>query len=308
VISPSSPATRSSRALPWIALVVVYVVWGSTYLGIRVAVSTIPPYLMTGVRYLVAGALLFTWQWLASKEKPPMPSRKQLLRIAVVATLLLVFGNGLLCLAETRVESGTSALLLATTPIWMLLLSAWRERKRPRGAAIAGLVLGTAGIATLVGKGAGHADLLFAGVIMVAAISWAAGSVYASEDASHPMTASLEMTIGGFLCLIVAVLIGEVSHVRLQAIAPASLWGMAWLITGGAMIGYSAFAYAVRTLPMTSVATYGYVNPIVAVILGAIILHEPVTWNVLTGGAAVIVSVVLILVGSRPRGELPAAA
>jgi drug/metabolite transporter (DMT)-like permease len=294
--------TRWDRALPWIALIVVYVVWGSTYLGIRVAVSTIPPYLMTGFRYSIAGLLLFAWQWFTAKEKPALPTREELLRIAIVAVLLLVIGNGLLCLAETRVESGTSALLLASTPIWMLLFDALRARKAPRGAAIAGVVLGSVGIATLVGKGAGHADLLFASIILIASVSWAFGSIVARGNALRPITASLEMTAGGVLCLIVGLLAGEAPHFKISAISAASLWGMVWLITGGAMLGYSAYAYAVRTLPTATVATYGYVNPVVAVILGTLILREPVTWNILAGGAAVITSVVLILVGSRrPR-------
>jgi len=295
--------TRWNRALPWIALVVVYLVWGSTYLGIRVAVETIPPYLMTGVRYFVAGSLMFALQWVVTKGKPALPSRAELVRIAIVAVLLLVLGNGLLCVAETRVESGTAALLLAGTPIWMLLLDALRSRTAPSGAAISGLVLGTAGIAILVGKSAGHSDVLFAGIILIASISWAAGSVYARGNDYQPTTAALEMTAGGLFCLVVGLVTGETAHVKIAAISGPSLWGMVWLITAGAMLGYSAFAYAVRTLPTATVATYGYVNPVVAVILGTLILHEPVTWRILAGGAAVIASVVLILLGNRKLAD-----
>lgn len=287
-------------ALAWISLAIVYLVWGSTYLGIRVAVTTIPPYLMTGTRFLIAGTLLFALQWLAAKKRPALPRRAELPRIAIVAVSLIVVGNGLLCLAETRVESGTSALLLASTPIWMLLLDAMLARKAPAAPAVGGVLLGTVGIALLVGKGAGHADLLFAGVIMIASISWAAGSIYARGSEHSPITASLEMTIGGAISVVVGLLLGEASHLRIAAISAPSLWGMLWLITAGAMLGYSAYAYAVRTLPTSTVATYGYVNPIVAVILGALLLHEPVTWNIVAGGAAVIASVVLILVGSAP--------
>jgi drug/metabolite transporter (DMT)-like permease len=291
--------TRRS-ALPRIALAIVYLVWGSTYLGIRVAVTTIPPYLMTGTRYLIAGTLLFALQWFAAKEKPRLPSGADWLRICVVAVLLIVVGNGLLCLAETRVESGTAALLLAGTPIWMLLLDAVLARRAPAPAAIVGVLLGTVGLALLVGRGAGHSDPLFAAIIVIASISWAAGSIYARGNQHNAITASLEMTAGGAISLTVALVLGEASHFHLGAVSAPSLWGMAWLITAGAMLGYSAFAYAVRTLPTSTVATYGYVNPVVAVILGASILHEPVTWNIVAGGAAVIASVVLILLGSRP--------
>ncbi|MBV8343741.1 MAG: EamA family transporter [Candidatus Eremiobacteraeota bacterium] len=292
--------TRRSDALPWISLIVVYLVWGSTYLGIRVAVTTIPPYLMTGIRYLIAGSLLFALHWIASKEKLRLPSPAEMLRIAIVAVSLLVIGNGLLCLAETRVESGTSALLLASTPIWMLLLDALLARKPPSTSAIAGVLLGTAGIALLVGKGAGHVDVVFAGVILIASIFWAAGSIFARGNEHSGVTTSLEMVVGGGISLVVGLLLGEASHVRLAAISGPSLWGMVWLITAGAMLGYSAYAYAVRTLPTATVSTYGNVNPVVAVILGAVILREPVTWNIIAGGSAVIASVVLILLGGRP--------
>lgn len=285
--------------MPWAALITVYLVWGSTYLGIRVAVGTIPPYLMTGFRYLVAGGLLFALQLLLSKTKPSLPDRRELLQIVFVAALLLCIGNGLLCVAETRVESGTSALLLASTPIFMVFLDALRSRKPPAMSAIRGMVLGTAGIAALVGRGAGNVDPWTAGMILLGAFSWALGSVYARGRKFGPFTASFEMLAGGILCSIVAVVIGETAHFRIASVTPDSLWGLVWLITGGAMLGYSAFAYAVRRLPTATVATYGYVNPVVAVILGALVLHEPLTWNVLGGGAAVIVSVVLILLGNR---------
>lgn len=289
---------RLGPALPWIALALVYLFWGSTYLGIRVAVATIPPYLMTGCRYLIAGVLLFVWQRLVSTGKWTPPTRAQVLRILAIATLLLVFGNGLLCVAETRVESGTAALLLASTPIWMLVLDALRTRKPPSAIAIGGMAVGAGGIAVLVGRSAGHADVLFACITLLAAFSWALGSVYAREEHPHPFSASLEMSAGGVLCILAGLVTGEVSHLNVDRITPASLWGLIWLITGGALVGYNAYAYALRTLPTTTVATYGYVTPVVAVILGAIVLNEPVTWNVLAGGAAVVVSVVLILLGS----------
>ena len=285
--------------MPWAALVTVYLVWGSTYLGIRVAVGTIPPYVMTGFRYIVAGVLLFALQWLFTKTKPSLPNRREMLQILIVAVLLLCIGNGLLCLAETRVQSGTSALLLASTPIFMVLLDALRSRKMPSATALCGIAIGTGGIAALVGKGAGNVDVGTGAMILIGAFSWAFGSVYARHRKLGQYTAAFEMIAGGILCSIVAVAIGEPAHFHVQSVTAESLWGLLWLITGGAMLGYSAFAYAVRMLPTATVATYGYVNPVVAVILGALILREPLTWNVLGGGAAVIVSVVLILLGNR---------
>jgi drug/metabolite transporter (DMT)-like permease len=297
-------AARSApKALPWISLVVVYFVWGSTYLGIRVAVESIPPYLMTGCRYVIAGTLLFGLQWLFAKQKPAFPNRGQMLRIVITAVLLLVIGNGLLCMVETRVESGTAALLIASTPIWMMLLDALRARRVPSLVAIAGMIVGTAGIVALVGKSASRADVLLSALLLVASLSWAAGSIYASGGKHHPLTASLEMTLGGIFSSIVGLALGEAEHFKLAAVTEQSIWGMLWLITAGAMLGYSAYAYAVRTLPALTVATYAYVNPIVAVILGLLILREPVTWNVVAGGAAIVVSVVLVLLGSPKTAE-----
>ncbi|MGC1380796.1 MAG: EamA family transporter [Candidatus Baltobacteraceae bacterium] len=288
-----------NRALPWIALVAVYLLWGSTYLGIRVAVETIPPYLMAGSRYLIAGLLMLGLRLLIARERPALPSRSELVRIAVTAVLLLVAGNGLLCLAETRIESGTAALLVASTPIWMLLFDALVARKMPSGAAIAGIALGSAGIAILVGKGPAQTELLFVALALIGSVSWALGSVYARGNSHAPLVVPLEMAVGGFLSIIVGLIAGEGSQLNVHAISAASLWGMLWLITGGAMAGYTAYAYVVRTLPTATVATYAYVNPVVAVLLGALVLREPITWNVFAGGAAVVASVVLILLGSR---------
>ncbi len=291
------------KALPWISLSVVYLVWGSTYLGIRVAVASIPPYLMTGCRYVIAGSLLFALQWLFTKEKPAMPTRDQLTRIAITAVLLLVVGNGLLCVVETRQESGTSALLIAGTPIWMVLLDSLRARRMPGAVAIAGTIVGTAGIVALVGKSTSHAGALLSALLLLASLSWAVGSIYAGDGKHHPFTAALEMTIGGLSSLLVGLSLGEAGHFSLATVTAQSLWGMLWLITAGAMLGYSAYAYAVRTLPTLTVATYAYVNPIVAVILGVLILREPVTWHIVAGGSAIVASVVLILLGSRKTAE-----
>lgn len=295
--------TRRAQAMPWIALVAVYFLWGSTYSGIRVAVATIPPYLMTGVRYTVAGVLLFAVQWLLAREKPAWPSRSQLVRIGINGVLFLAVANGSLCLAETRVESGSAALLIASSPIFMVLVDALRSRRPPTALAVIGIAIGTIGIVFLVGRTSLNADLPMAALILFSSFVWATTAVYARDTQHHTLTAPLEMTIGGAVSILAGLALGETSRLHVSAIAPESLWGMLWLVFGGAMLGYSAFAYVVRTLPTTTVATYGYVNPVVAVILGAVVLGEPVRWRVLAGGAAVVVSVALILLGSRRTAE-----
>jgi drug/metabolite transporter (DMT)-like permease len=292
--------TSARRYLAWISLVAVWVLWGSTYLAIRVGVETLPPYLMIGVRYVIAGALLYAIHYaLAPKfRKPSLPSPRQFAHIAVTGVLLLVIGNGLLAVSETRVPSGLSALLLASTPIWMLVLEAIRVRKPIGFTSIAGMVIGSIGIALLVGEPAGG-NAFYAIVILFSGFAWALGSVYARGTEHHPLAAPLEMLVGGVLSVIVGSALGEWSRLSLAAVSPQSWMGMLWLITGGALAGYTAYAFVVRTLPAATVSTYSYVNPVVAVILGATLLHEPVTWNILAGGTAVVASVVVILLGNR---------
>jgi drug/metabolite transporter (DMT)-like permease len=195
-------------------------------------------------------------------------------------------------------------LLLASTPIWMLLLEAIRVRKPIGWTSIAGMVIGSLGIALLVGERTGGGDPVWAGVILFSGFAWALGSVYARGASHHPLAAPLEMLAGGALAVIVGTCLGEWSQLSLATVSLQSWMGMVWLITGGAMAGYTAYAFIVRTLPAATVSTYCYVNPVVAVILGTTLLHEPLTWNILAGGAAVIASVVVILLGNRkPESE-----
>ena len=287
------------RYLPWIALVTVWILWGSTYLAIRVAVETIPPYLMIGTRYVIAGILLYAIQYAIAREKPKLPSARDLLRMAITGVLLLVLGNGLLALSETRVPSGVASLLVATMPIWMLVLEAIRVRRMMSFASIAGLIVGSAGIALLVGEQSGHANGLYAGLILFGSFAWAFGTIFARSTTHHPLTVPLEMIFGGLVAIGVGLSLGETSAFSLAQVSAQSWYGMLWLITGGAMIGYTAYAFIVRTLPAPTVATYAYVNPIVAVLLGVLLAREPVTWNVVAGGIAVVISVAVILIGNR---------
>jgi drug/metabolite transporter (DMT)-like permease len=206
--------------LAWFSLVTVWIVWASTYLGIRVAVETIPPFLMAGVRYVIAGALLHVIMRTATHSAYRPFTRAELNRTAISGLLLLVGGNGLLCFAEQRVPSGVAALAPA-----------------------------------------------------------------------------VEMFIGGLGQIVVALCIGEFRNFHPAAVSLPSIWGFLWLVTAGAMLGCTAYAYAVRTLPARITATYAYVNPIVAVTLGATILSEPITTNVVAGGSIIIASVVAIMIG-----------
>lgn len=298
-----------TRALPWVALLAVWFLWGSTYLGIRVAVETIPPFLMAGVRYLIAGgvlaAVLSLWHRQAWREL----RRAQWRSLTVTALLLLVGGNGVLCLAELQLPSGVAALVVATTPIWMVVVSAALARTRVTAAAWIGLALGTAGILALTmlrpGSGASISGLPLVPTLLVlgASFSWALGSVLARRDAAiraNPLIPALEMLVGGAMQLLVGIVLGEARGFDFAHVSSASLYGFWWLVGPGAIVGYSAYMYAVRTLPTNIVATYAYVNPIVAVALAAWLLHEPVTLNVIAGGALIVFAVVAIVRSGKP--------
>ncbi|MFN2528169.1 MAG: EamA family transporter [Candidatus Baltobacteraceae bacterium] len=288
--------------MPWIALLTVWIVWGSTYLGIRVAVQTIPPFLMAGTRYLVAGALLYAILFATNRTKHGWPTREAWKSLIIRGFALLVVGNGFVSFAEQQLASSVAALLVATVPMFMIVIEAISAKKKIAGWSIAGLAAGTLGIVMLVGLPGGALPIVPSLLIIVAALSWAAGSVYARHHADgemSPFQPALEMLIGGAGLLVVGLAAGELRRFSFGNVSHLSLLGMAWLIGPGAMLGYSAYAYAVRTLPTGIVSTYAYINPVVAVILGAWLASEGLTRNVLIGGLAIILSVVAIIAGGR---------
>jgi len=298
---------RPQRAglLSWLALVTVWILWGSTYLGIRVAVQAIPPYLMAGTRFTLAGALLFVLVWFAQGRPHVRISRDDVRSVLAAAVLLLVIGNGLLCWSEVHLQSGTAALLVATVPMWMILIDAMLSR-RLRLLPFVGIVLGSLGIGVLVGAPSQHASLVPIVLVLFGSLSWAVGSVYARRTWTNhvnPLLPALEMLVAGVIMSIIGAARGEVAQIHLAQLPISAIYGWTWLVVAGAMIAYSAYGYAVRTLPTNVVATYAYINPIVAVLLGALILKEPLTWNVLAGGCAIVLSVVAIVIDNRSNSN-----
>jgi len=287
-----------ATALPWAALITVWFLWGSTYLGIRVAVETIPPFLMAGTRYMIAGSILTGAMLLWKRDLFSQLRAPQWISLITTALLLLAIGNGLLCYAEMTVPSGIASIVVATVPIWMVIIAAFLSRTGIRLGAGIGLALGTIGIAALAGVPGGGIPLVPTLLVLLGSFSWALGSVYARRHAelrTNPLIPGLEMITGGVMQMVIGLIIGEGPQLHLHAISPASIGGFLWLVGPGALVGYTAYNYAVRKLPTNIVATYGYVNPIVAVALGAWLLHEPITLNVVLGGAAIVVAVIAIL-------------
>ncbi|HET9984131.1 MAG TPA: drug/metabolite exporter YedA [Longimicrobiales bacterium] len=294
----SGGRASASRAKVLANFAAVYLIWGSTYLAIRLAIDTIPPLLMGCVRFLVAGAVLYAWVRLRGA---PRPTARNWRAAAVVGGLLLAAGNGAVIMAERTVPSGVAALLVAIVPLWMVLLHwLWRGGARPTGRTVAGLALGVVGTALLVGRGAftgRGTDPVGAGILLVGSFCWAVGSIY-SRGAALPsnvlLGTAMEMLAGGAILGVVGSLGGELSALHPGAISTTSLLAVAYLITFGSLIGFTAYIWLLGHVAPARAATYAYVNPIVAVVLGWLVLHEPLTPRMVAAGAVIVAAVVLI--------------
>ncbi|MDB4891991.1 MAG: protein of unknown function transrane [Gemmatimonadetes bacterium] len=288
------------------AFAAVYIIWGSTYLAIRFAVETLPPLLMAGARFLVAGLILLLW---ARVRKPDLKPTKIDWKTGLISgALLLLGGNGGVVWAEQRVPSGIAALLVAVVPLWMVLLDWWRPRgQRPPILVFAGLGLGLVGLSLLVGPDAlsGHGEISISGaiVLVLASLAWAAGSLYtkhAPRASSGLNAAGTQMIAGGLLLVIAAVLAGEPSHMDLEHASTRSLLGFLYLLTFGSLVGFTAYVYLLAHTTAAKAATYAYVNPVVAVALGWAFASEPVTSMTLLA-AVVILAGVAIITAARDR-------
>lgn len=293
-----------------IAFFAVYVFWGMTYLAMRVAVEDIPPYLMAGSRFVLAGVVLFIG---ARGRGDPAPSARQWRAAAVVGAFLLLGGNASVAWAEQRVPSGLAALLIGVMPIWMVGLEWLRRGAPPSKQVVAGLLLGAAGVGLLVlpqGDGKGM-DLLGAGVLILAAASWAWGSVI-SKSAPLPkspfLATSLEMIAGGVLCLLVAVLSGELEGFQVSKVTGRATMAWLYLVVFGSLVAFTAYIWLLGVTSIAKVGTYAYVNPIVAVLLGWAVLGEPVTWRTVVAAAIILLGVALVNVDwglTNPFGRRP---
>jgi drug/metabolite transporter (DMT)-like permease len=295
----------------WLALGLVYVIWGSTYLAIRAAVTTMPPYLFAGVRFLVAGGVLYALSIRRGDPVADRPGRRQWTSATIAGGLLLLGGNGGVAWAEQHIPIGVTALVIATVPLWMVVLGrvVFGDRITLREAI--GVLVGFGGLVLLVGvKGSDTKalDLVGVGVALVAAVSWATGSLY-SRRAALPkralVSAAMQMLAGGVLLLVTAAATGEFADVHLAHISPQSWAGLAYLIVFGSLIAFNAYAWLLQNARISLVSTYAYVNPVVAVFLGWAILSEPITWVTLVAGVVIVVAVALIVSAKAPK---PAAA
>ncbi len=300
-----SPARRIPR-LVWPALGVIYLVWGSTYAGIRVGVESIPPFWMASLRFTLAGLILFGFV-AARGGLRQLPDRRQWLVAVVTGAALIGFGNGGVTWGELTVPSGVAAIIVSTTPLWMALMSRVFLGQRLGALVSVGLSIGFVGLIVLVGPTALRLDQLPGmAAVLLAAVGWAAGSVY-SQRAPLPrdpfLTSAMQMLAGGLLMAPVAVATRE--PLNLGAITGRSWIAFVYLVLVGAVLGFSVYVYLLKSAPIALASTYAYVNPVVAVILGVFILGEQLTARTLIGGGVIILGVALIVVAQalRPKAQ-----
>jgi drug/metabolite transporter (DMT)-like permease len=286
------------------AMLIIYTIWGSTYLAIRFAVETLPPFLFAAVRFALAGGALYVWRRASGDRfRSPIEWRSA----AVVGLFLLVGGNGSLVWAEQRVPSGPAALLIATVPLWMALIDWLRPGgKRPTAAALLGVCVGFVGILILIGlrgfQMGGGLDPVGSVVLVLGAFLWAAGSLYnrgARLPESPLLGVAVEMLAGAVGLFILAMLAGDWGRLNLAAVSARSLISMAYLIVFGSLIAFSAYVWVLRVAPTPLVSTYAYVNPVVAIFLGSALAAEPLTPRTLAAAFVILGAVLLTSVRRR---------
>ncbi|HXK12759.1 MAG TPA: EamA family transporter [Vicinamibacteria bacterium] len=295
--------TPRRRLLPRIALLVVWVVWGSTYLAMRVVVREMPPIPGAAARFLCAGTVMGLVA-LVVDRRHGWPSRRQWLDYGLIGVLLLSIGNALVMWAEQTVPSGTAALVVATVPVWILLLDGLRPGGQPWTARVwIGTVVGLGGV-FLVARPEGELDAahgLAIVALQVATLAWTVGSLYAQSVPKRlPLAsaAAVEMLAGSLALLVASCFVGG-DWPRMGAASARAWGGLLYLVVFGSLVGFTAFAYCLNELPATTVGTYAYVNPVVAVILGALVLAEPLTAGLVAGGLLIVLSVALTTLRKR---------
>lgn len=309
---------QPSRTRIWLALWAVYLLWGSTYLAIRVAVHPshgvgVPPLVLAGARFTLAGLLMlaFTVRRPAPDGLPDRLGPKQWYAAAVIGLALPFGGNGLVTVAERRIPSGTAAVVVATVPIWAALIAAAFGRERLTARHFLGLTLGFTGVAALlVGTGSGRASTSGILIVVVAALSWASGSVWSTTAPTvrRPLVMTgMEMLCGGVACFVAAAVLGEFGKLHTDEFTAHALLAFAFLLGFGSIVAYTSYVWLLRNAELSLVTTYAFVNPVVAVILGAVILSEPFTLRSAIATGAVVSGVILMLTRKAPNPTPPEA-
>ncbi len=303
----STTADRVTTARLLLAFLAVYLIWGSTYLAIRISIESIPPFLMAGVRFAIAGAILFVWGGFRGATRPTWIEWRS---AGIVGALLLVGGNGGVVWAQQWVPSGIAALVVATVPLWMVSLD-WLVWKGPRPGPYLtlGLLSGLIGVG-LLASGADFAlhdarhGTIGGIVLLCAALSWAIGSLYARRaplPVSRYRSVGMQMLVGGTLLTGISFVAGEMGAFEAEAVTGRSFFGLIYLIFFGAIVGYSAYIWLLSNTTPAKASTYAYVNPVVALFLGWLILGEPLGGRTLFASTIIVGAVALVTARGRTR-------
>src|SRR5262249_55376631 len=295
--------TKQKPGGVWLGLAVVYVVWGSTYLGIELAIRTIPPFLMAAVRFLIAGGLLYAWA-VRRGDITDRPTGRQWLSAFLIAVPMLAIGNAAVGWAEQPIDTGTAPLIVASVPLWMALLDRLVYQQRLAQAAVAGLLVGFVGVGLLIAPAGGVRTA--AVVLVFSSAAWAIGSLYSrrAPQPSRPLVAAgMQMLAGGTILVVVSAVAGGLSDVHPGRGSLGAWLGLAYLVVAGSLVAFTTYMWLLRNAPTALVGTYAYVNPFVAVLLGTLILGEPLGWRTLVGGGIVIAAVAMIIRAPRPTAE-----
>jgi drug/metabolite transporter (DMT)-like permease len=283
----------------WLALMTLYIAWGTTYLAIRYALESMPPFFLTGTRFLVAGLVLYIWRRLAGD---PAPTRQQWRATGIVGLFLLVGGVGGSTLAERFIPSGIAALVVAAMPLWVVLVSSLMPHgERPSERSLAGVMVGLAGIVILMGQGAGSGrdtgyNILGIAIVLLAGLAWAIGSIYSQHSRlpdSPLLSSGMEMLVGSAGSFMVGLVVGEGQQLNLAAISLRSLAGWGYLVVVGSLVGFVCYTWLLCVAPANLAVTYAYVNPLVAVVLGSLLAGELLTPRALIATPLILASVML---------------
>ena len=295
---------RPSRFKLLAAFAALYVLWGSNFLAIRYAAEAMPPFLMMAVRCLIAGAILFAWARLRDGVRPQPGQWRS---AAAVGALLFLGCHGLLAWAEQSVPSGVAALVLALTPVWLTVLDWGTGGPRPTRRAVLGLALGFLGLAFLVGPAPGRGALWPLLVLVLSALSWAAGSLLSrrsSQPSSLVLASGMQLLAGGVALALVGLALSEAGRIDRGVLAPRAVGGFAYMVLVSSLVGFTAYTWLLRVAPPTQVGTYAFVNPMVALLVGWAVGGEAVSAATIAASGVIVAGVALIVTGTRrdPKG------
>ena len=288
-----------------VALLSVYIVWGSTYLGIKIAIETFPPFLMAGIRFLIAGAVLYGFVVVKEKKQPKLIEWRD---TTIIGTLLLLGGNGLVVIAEKTIPSSIAAIVIATVPLWMIVI-AWRlkNQTRPNKSTLIGTLIGFAGVVILMFPS--HQEHLYFDTFgllltLLAAILWSLGSIYSQKailPTSVMLSTAMQMLSGGLVLIIVATLFGEWQQFHIETLSSRSLLAFAYLVFIGSLVGFSAYVWLLKNVSPYLASTYAFVNPMVALFLGYFFADEVLSMKALIATVLIISAVVMITLSKAKK-------